>query len=78
MSEADKKLIILRVWCDRYAPATPERINMMKTTEEIMIDLRPMADFSVNEIANYLTDNGYTPGYNGDEQVWMLIDTKEN
>ena len=46
--------------------------TIRKTSEEIMMDLRPMADLSTNEIAEYMTLLGYTIGFDDATPVWLM------
>ena len=77
MCEQDEKSIILQVWSERYTPAAPGEANAMKTSADILLDLRPMAEFTTNEIAKYLQSEGYRPYFQGDTPMWLLIDTTQ-
>ena len=66
------KQIILSRYCGEFQPATEKNCTIRKTSEEIMLDLRPMADFTTNEIAEYLTLHGYTIGFEDTTPVWLM------
>lgn len=77
MAQNDEKAvtfkdIIMARYCGEFMPATEKTANARKTSEDIRIDLRPMADFSTNEIAAYLAMNGYEIGFEGDTPVWLM------
>jgi len=66
------KQIILSRYCGEFLPATEQTATIRKTSEEIMMDLRPMADVSTNEIAAFLTGMGYTIGFEDATPVWLM------
>lgn len=66
------KDIIMSRYCGEFRLATEKTANVRKTSEDIRIDLRPMADFTTNEIAAYLAINGYEIGFEGDTPVWLM------
>lgn len=66
------KQIILARYCGEFIQATKETATIEKTSEEILLDLRPMAEFSTNEIAEYLTTMGYTISFIDATPVWLM------
>lgn len=66
------KEIILSRYCGEFQPATKENATTRKTSEEIKLDIRPMADLSTNEIAAYLTTSGYTIDFDDATPVWLM------
>jgi len=66
------KEIILSRYCGEFQPATKENTTIRKTSEEIKLDIRPMADLSTNEIAAYLATHGYTIGFEDSTPVWLM------
>lgn len=66
------KDIIMARYCGEFRPADEKTATIRKTSEEIKLDLRPMAELSTNEIAAYLANNGYAIGFDGDTPVWLM------
>lgn len=66
------KQIILARYCGEFPPATEETANVRKSSEDLKMDLRPMADFSTNEIAEHLTGMGYSIGFDDATPVWLM------
>ena len=65
-------LLILSRYCGQYPPADEKTATIRKTSEDIVLDLRPIADVSKAEIAEFLAMNGYTIGFDGDTPVWCM------
>ena len=70
--ELDYRLIILARYCREFQPATKKDATIRKTSEEIKLDIRPMADLSINVIAAYLSTNGYTIDFDDATPVWLM------
>jgi len=68
----DYRLVILSRYCGEFQPATKENATIRKTSEEIKLDIRPMADLSTNEIAAYLATNGYSIDFDDATPVWLM------
>ena len=68
----DFRVILLARYCGEFQPATKENTTIRKTSEDIKLDLRPMADFSTNEIAAYLATHGYTIDFEDSTPVWLM------
>ena len=66
------KQVILSRYCGEFLPADEKTANVRKSSEDIKMDLRPMADFSTNEIAEYLTPMGYAIGFDDATPVWLM------
>lgn len=66
------KEIILSRYCGEFQPATKENVTIRKTSEEILLDIRPMAELTTNEIAEYLVANGYTIDFDDATPVWLM------
>ena len=80
MSEqkTDFKIVILARYCGEFQPADEQTANVKKTSEQIVMDIRPMADFSTNEIAAYLATNGYQIGFEDSTPVWLMNNKNSN
>jgi len=75
----DFKAIILSRYCGQFPPALDEKTaTIRKTSEDIVLDLRPAADFTTNEIAIYLTTIGYAIGFEDATPVWLMKTDKNN
>jgi len=68
----DYKIVILSRYCGEFQPATSETVTIRKTSEEIKLDIRPMADLSTNEIAAYMATHNYTIGFDDNTPVWLM------
>jgi len=68
----DYKIVILARYCGEFQPADKETVTIRKTSEEIKLDIRPMADLSTNEIAAYLATNGYSIDFDDSTPVWLM------
>jgi len=66
------KDVILARYCGQFLQADEKTATIRKTSEEIKMDLRPMADFSTNEIAKHLTLMGYSVGFEDSTPVWLM------
>lgn len=75
MTTPDFKILILSRYCGEFRQADEDSATDRKTSEDIVMDLRPMADFSTNEISEYMTMNNYSIGFDGDTPVWLLQKT---
>jgi len=72
MSAPDFKIVILSRYCGQFRPADEGTATIRKTSEDIVMDLRPMADFTTNDIAFHLTGNGYAIGFEDATPVWLM------
>ena len=76
-AELDYRIIILSRYCGEFQPATKENATIRKTSEQIKLDIRPMAELSTNEIAAYLATNGYTIDFEDATPVWLMRNDRE-
>lgn len=72
MAGKDFKQKILIRYCEEFQPADKETTTVQKTSEDILKDIRPMADVTTNEIAKYLTEHGYSIGFDDSTPVWLM------
>ena len=72
MENTDFKHSILAQYCDRFLPSDESNATIRKSSQEIMMELRPMAEFSINEIAEYLNLKNYQLGFQDDYPVWLM------
>ena len=63
---------ILNRYTDEYQKATIDTVNIRKSSQDILLDLRPLADLTTNEISEYLVSKGYEIDFEGDKPVWLL------
>lgn len=66
------KDIILARYAGEFLQATEETATIEKTSAQIVLDLRELAEFSTNEIATYLIRMGYMIGFNDACPVWLM------
>lgn len=66
-----KRDILLR-YAEEFRPATFYNANVRKTSQQIMLDLRPMAEYSVNEIAEFMIDKGYSYDFDCYQPSWLM------
>ena len=71
-STTEYKAVILSRYCGKYRPADEKTATALKTSSDIMLDLRPMAEFTPDEISAYLATMGYSIGFDGETPVWLL------
>ena len=76
-AELDYRIIILARYCGEFQPATKENVTIRKTSEQIKLDIRPMAELSTNEIAAYLATNGYSIDFEDATPVWLMRNDRE-
>jgi hypothetical protein len=73
MSLTDQwKIVILSRYCGEFVPASEEDATVRKTSEDICMDLSGMGTFSAEEISAFLTQRGYTIGFEDSEPVWLM------
>lgn len=72
------KDIILARYCGEFLQADEKTATIRKTSEDIKMDLRPMADFSTNEISKHLALSGYSVGFEDSTPVWLMRTGKHN
>lgn len=72
------KQIILARYCGEFIQATEETATIEKTSEQILLDLRPAAEFTTNEIAEFLTEMGYEISFSDATPVWLMRKNQSN
>ena len=72
MSAPDFKNLILSRFCGEFQPADKNTATVFKTSQDIVVDLRPIAEFTTNEVSAYLISMGYTLGFIGSEPRWLM------
>jgi len=70
--ETNFKTLILARYTGEFLQATEEDATERKTSAQIVIDLRPVAEFSINEIAKYLIGAGYSIAFEDSTPMWLL------
>ena len=66
------KDIILSRFSGEFLQATAEDFTIKKTSEQIILDLRPLAEFSINEIAEFLIKMGYSIDFEDSNPFWLM------
>lgn len=74
----DWKVIILARYCGQFRPADDKTANIRKTSEQIVIDLRPAGSFFSDEVSEYLVGSGYSIGFDDNTPVWLMRDSNDN
>lgn len=79
MSTPDFKILILSRYCGEFQAADESTVTVRKSSSDIVMDLRPMAEFSTNEVSEHLAMNGYSIGFDGEAPAWLMrkAETKE-
>ena len=68
----DFKVLILSRYCGQFQPADEKTVTVRKSSQDIVMDLRPMAEFTTNEVSNYMAMNGYSIGFDGEAPAWLM------
>ena len=68
----DYRTIILEKYLQEYEPATRESATEAKTSEQIMLELRPTVEISTNEISATFITLGYTVGFEDGTPLWQM------
>lgn len=67
------KAKILSRYCGHYQRAASlSESTCTKTSEDIMMDLRPAVDLNVNEISEYMMDREYVLEMEDGRPVWLM------
>lgn len=66
------KQIILSRYCGQFVQADENTATVRKSSQEIMMDLRPMAELTINEIAEYMIGMEYVIGFDDTTPVWLM------
>jgi predicted nucleic acid-binding protein len=66
-----KELVLMR-YCGEFLQADEANATIRKTSEEIMVELRPTAEISINEISQFLVNMDYELGFDDATPVWLM------
>lgn len=72
METPDYKILILSRFCGEFHPADESTATVFKTSQDIVVDLRPIAEFTTNEVSAYLILSGYQLGFVGSDPCWLM------
>lgn len=66
----------LKAYLDDYQPYDPNKDAPVeyKTSREIQTDISDMVTASVNDITEYMLNEGYKMGYSGKQLAWIMQD----
>jgi len=68
----DFKTSILLDYAEEYRPAAFYNSNVRKTSQQVVLDLRPIAEFSINEVSEFLIMKGYVINFDEDQPEWLM------
>ena len=68
--------VVLKAYLDDYQPYDPNKDAPVeyKTSKEIQTDISDMVTASVNDITEYMLNEGYKMGYSGKQLAWIMQD----
>lgn len=68
--------VALHAYLDDYQPYDPNKDAPVeyKTSKEIQTDISDMVTASVNDITEYMLNEGYKMGYSGKQLAWIMQD----
>lgn len=66
-----KHNILINYW-ENYRPATSYNSNIRKTSQQVVLELRPIAEFTVNEVSEFLNSKGYVISFDEDPPAWLM------
>lgn len=72
IAKDDYRYLILSRYAGEFRSATEETATERKTSADIVLDLRPMAEFTTDEIAEFLMVSGYSIGFDDAKPVWLM------
>ena len=79
MSQVDDyKTVILARFCGEFLQADEKTANIRKTSEEIVVELRPAAEFTTDEVSAHLVSMSYQLGFDDMKPVWLMRKGNEN
>lgn len=78
MEEMTYKQIILSRYCGQFLQATEQTATIRKSSQEIMMDLRPMVDLSINEISEFMISMEYQIGFYEESPVWLMRENTDS
>lgn len=78
MTEAElwRMGVALHAYLEDYQPYGPNKDAPVeyKTSKEIQTDISDMVTASVNDITEYMLNEGYKMGYSGKQLAWIMQD----
>ena len=78
MTEAElwRMGVALHAYLEDYQPYDPNKDAPVeyKTSKEIQTDTSDMVTASVNDITEYMLNEGYKMGYSGKQLAWIMQD----
>lgn len=78
MTEAElwRMGVALHAYLEDYQPYDPNKDAPVeyKTSKEIQTDISDMVTASVNDITEYMLNEGYKMGYSGKQLAWIMQD----
>lgn len=78
MTEAElwRMGVALHAYLDDYQPYDPNKDAPVeyKTSKEIQTDISDTVTASVNDITEYMLNEGYKMGYSGKQLAWIMQD----
>lgn len=73
MSELpDFKKLILARYCGEFLPADKNTATVRKSSQDIVSDLRLMAELTVNQVSEHMISHGYEIGFDDNEPHWLM------
>lgn len=68
--------VALHAYLEDYQPHDPNKDAPVeyKTSKEIQTDISDMVTASVNDITEYMLNEGYKMGYSGKQLAWIMQD----
>lgn len=68
--------VALHAYLADYQPYDPDKDAPVeyKTSKEIQTDISDMVTASVNDITEYMLNEGYKMGYSGKQLAWIMQD----
>lgn len=76
MTEAElwRMGVALHAYLEDYQPYDPNKDAPVeyKTSKEIQTDISDMVTASVNDITEYMLNEGYKMGYSGKQLAWIM------
>lgn len=76
MTEAElwRMGVALHAYLEDYQPYDPNKDTPVeyKTSKEIQTDISDMVTASVNDITEYMLNEGYKMGYSGKQLAWIM------
>ncbi len=76
--QKDYRELILARYCGEYPPISKEESAnaIRKSSEDIVLELRPVADFNTDEVSKYLIEHNYYLDITEGVPEWLLANNK--